>query len=117
MINIARRVRHTPRNKGHGQALPEFAIIAPVLILLIMGILDFGRGIYAYSAVSNAARMGARTAIVNQNPVDISGRAAGQATGLGIDPTAPCTATWVCVTSRTRCRTQTARAFTARLKS
>ena len=86
------------RHRSRGQGLAEFALVAPILILLIVGVLDFGRAIYAANAVANAARMGARTAIVNQNVPDISTRAAGQATALGIDPAAPCTATTgICV--------------------
>ncbi|HEX8975514.1 MAG TPA: TadE family protein [Solirubrobacteraceae bacterium] len=70
-----------------GQALTEFALVVPILLILFMGILDFGRAVYAYNAVSNAAREGARTAIVNQNATDIRTRAAAQATALGIDTT------------------------------
>ena len=43
-----------------GQALVEFAVAVPILILLVAGVLELGRG-YAYSlAVSDAARDGAR---------------------------------------------------------
>lgn len=74
-----------------GQSLVEFALILPVLVLIIMGLFDFGRAVYAYNAVSNAAREGARLLIVNQQ-VDGGGvylaarEAAGQATALGLDP-------------------------------
>ena len=36
----------------------EFALIAPVLLLMLVGILDLGRAINAYVTVSNAAREG-----------------------------------------------------------
>jgi Flp pilus assembly protein TadG len=52
-----------------------------------MAVLDFGRAIYAYNAISNAAREGGRTAIVNQTLTAIRDRAAAQATAVGIDPT------------------------------
>lgn len=77
-----------------GQSLVEFALILPVLILIFMGIVDFGRAIYAYNSVSNAAREGARTGIVNQG-TGAGGaylaaiEAANQATALGLDPTDP----------------------------
>lgn len=74
------------RPRGEGQALTEFALILPVLLLALMIILDFGRAIYAYNAISNAARIGGRTAIVNQTPTEIRARAIAQATALGIDP-------------------------------
>ena len=57
----------------------------------MMGILDFGRAVFAYNTIANASREGARVAIVDQT-VDGGGveagalRAASQATGLGLDP-------------------------------
>src|SRR2546425_2938342 len=45
-----------------GQALVEFAIALPILILLVAGVLELGRG-YSYAvATSDAARDGARYA-------------------------------------------------------
>lgn len=77
-------------SQNRGQSLVEFALILPVLVLLLMGVFDFGRAIYAFNAVSNAAREGARTAIVDQSsasgvPVAAT-EAANQATALGLDP-------------------------------
>ena len=53
------------RKKRSGQALVEIAILLPVLLLLLMLILDLGRGIYYYSVIHNAAREGARYGIVH----------------------------------------------------
>ena len=83
--------RHRGRTLGRGQSLVEFALIAPVLILLLLGLFDFGRAIYALNAISNAAREGARVAIVDQTvtggvPVAAT-EAANQATALGLNPT------------------------------
>jgi hypothetical protein len=74
------------RGDRRGQALVEFALILPILVLLLVGIFDFGRAIYAYSTVNNAARQGARLAIVDQTVTHIQDRAASEATNLGIDP-------------------------------
>jgi len=74
-----------------GQSLVEFALVLPALLLIFMGILDFGRAVFAYNSLSNAARDGARVAIVDQS-TDVGGvpagatEAANQATGLGLDP-------------------------------
>jgi len=86
-------------SRERGQTLVEFAIVIPLVLLLFMGVFDFGRAIYAYNSVSNAAREGSRTAIVNQNVNDITNRAADQATALGLDRTsASCSAeSGVCV--------------------
>jgi Flp pilus assembly protein TadG len=50
-----------------GQALAEFALIMPILFLLIAGILGFGRAYNIQQVVVDAAREGARAAVV-QNP-------------------------------------------------
>jgi Flp pilus assembly protein TadG len=56
-----------PSSPGSGQALVEFALILPVILLLIFGVVDAGRLIFTYNTVSNASRDGARVAIVNQS--------------------------------------------------
>src|SRR5256714_11196273 len=45
------------------QAIVEFAIIAPILLLLIFGVVDFGRVIYVYATINQAVNEGARSAI------------------------------------------------------
>ncbi|WP_461048887.1 TadE family protein [Terrabacter koreensis] len=46
----------------------EFAIVLPVLFVVIAGIVDFGRYFFAQIEVTNAAREGARVAIVTRGP-------------------------------------------------
>ena len=43
-----------------GQELIEFALIIPIMALIVFGTLDIGRAVYYYSTMSNAAREGAR---------------------------------------------------------
>ena len=45
------------------QSIVEFALIAPVLLLLLFGIIDFGRLIYVYSTLNQAVNEGARVAV------------------------------------------------------
>lgn len=52
------------RHAQRGAALPEAAIIISVLLLLIFGIIDFGRAFYTYGLTAQLARQGARWAIV-----------------------------------------------------
>jgi len=80
LVGRARRGTHRSR----GQGLVEFALVLPVMLFLFMILFDFGRAIYAYSTVSDAARQGVRLAIVNQTTPTIQSTAAGAATGLGI---------------------------------
>jgi Flp pilus assembly protein TadG len=47
-----------------GQSMVELALILPVIILLLFGILEFGRIFYSYIVITNAAREGARIGAV-----------------------------------------------------
>ena len=49
---------------GHGQSLVEFAMVLPILLILIFGIIDFGMGLRSYISLTNATREGARFAAV-----------------------------------------------------
>jgi hypothetical protein len=55
------------------QGLVEFAIIAPILLLLTFGIIDFGRGLYFYITLQQAANEGARVAVRASYFIDQSG--------------------------------------------
>jgi len=58
---------------NRGQALVEFALMLPVLMLLIIGMMEFGLIINQYMVVTEAAREGARSAAVgNSNTTIIS---------------------------------------------
>ena len=70
-----------------GQAMVEFALVIPIFLLMIFGILDLGRAVYAYSTLNNAAREGARVALVDQTLSHIQTIASGHAVGLGVQPT------------------------------
>jgi hypothetical protein len=50
---------------GSGQALSEFALVFPLFLLLVLLIVDVARAIYVYAVISDAAREGARYAIVH----------------------------------------------------
>jgi hypothetical protein len=53
------------RPGSRGQALAEFALASTVFLLLLMGLVDFGRAIFIYNGVSQAAREIARTTSVH----------------------------------------------------
>lgn len=50
-----------PRRKSRAQSLVEFTLVAPLLLLIVAVTIDFARVVYTYSAISAAARNGART--------------------------------------------------------
>lgn len=53
------------RRRRRGQAMVEFALVAPLFFLLLFGIIEAGRFIFYYETLNNATREGARYAIVN----------------------------------------------------
>jgi hypothetical protein len=54
-----------------GQSLVEFSLVIPLFLLLLIAVFDLGRGVFAYNTLTNAAREGARMAIVNQDTATI----------------------------------------------
>jgi hypothetical protein len=68
---------------GRGQGLVEFAIVFPIFLLVLFGLFDIGRAVFSYNEITNAAREGARLAIVNQDPGALDDRIASQTSGVG----------------------------------
>ncbi|HOU10162.1 MAG TPA: pilus assembly protein, partial [Clostridiales bacterium] len=53
------------RKREDGQSALEFALILPILLIVVCGIIDFGWLLFNQLAVSNTARESARFAVVN----------------------------------------------------
>jgi Flp pilus assembly protein TadG len=85
------------RKSQRGAAALEFALVFPVLLLLLVGIVDFGMLMSTQSVVANAAREGARTAALSNNAMAAQGavnRAIADlpgATNIGTTVTVGCT--------------------------
>jgi Flp pilus assembly protein TadG len=57
-----------PRHrKSRGQAMVEFSLLAGLMMLLLMGIFDFGRAIAVYINIAEAAHEGARQLVLRSN--------------------------------------------------
>lgn len=54
------------RQRSLGQSLVEFAMVIPVFLLILFGMIDIGRYIYLATAFNQAAREGARFGSVEQ---------------------------------------------------
>ncbi len=71
--------------RDNGQELAELALVLPVLLLVMFSILEFGNIIFAYNAVSNVAREGARYGVAH--PTDRVGiEATARAASTGLNP-------------------------------
>jgi Flp pilus assembly protein TadG len=75
---------HPQACRTRGQAMVEFTLILPLLLLLILGIYQFGQTYADYIQVTNAARDGGRKALVSRS----------DASGVADAVTAAKNATW-----------------------
>lgn len=53
------------RRKRRGAAAVEFALVAPLFILLVFGMIEFGRMVMVQQVITNASREGARQAVLD----------------------------------------------------
>ncbi|MEH7112643.1 TadE family protein [Neobacillus niacini] len=67
-----------------GQSLVEFALILPLLILLLFGIVDFGRTFHAYLTIDHAGREAARAASIGKDDTQVKSTAVTDAVGIGL---------------------------------
>ena len=77
------------RKKERGAVAVEMAILLPLLLLILLGIVEFGRALNVQVSLTQAAREGARYAAVHykDGSLDVAGTALGSApslAGLGV---------------------------------
>jgi Flp pilus assembly protein TadG len=96
------RLRKLHRAENGTQTV-EFALLLPVLLLLIFGMIDFGRGYFSWLIITNGAREGARAASVGKPLTTISTRVQAAVTGLPVGSvttgTCPTTAGALCISA------------------
>ncbi len=71
--------------KENGQALVEFALVAPLLFLILFGIVQFGIAYKNSLALTDAVRAGARKASVSRQAPDPAGAATSAVLGAATD--------------------------------
>jgi Flp pilus assembly protein TadG len=69
-MNAERRIRDE-----RGQTMAEFAIVLPVLVVLLFAVIQFGILFNNFVTLTDAVRAGARTAAVSRNDADPTGAA------------------------------------------
>ena len=62
------------QRRERGASAVEFAIILPLMLLMIGGITDFGRAYYTQITLTNATREGARAAVVGVDATGVQAR-------------------------------------------
>ena len=58
--------RHFGKNTERGSTLVEFSIAATVFLTVMFGVIEFGRALWTHNALTDAARRGARYAVVHK---------------------------------------------------
>lgn len=92
------------RGRRRGDAVVEFVLVAPMLLVVMLGILEVGRLVDAWLVVHNAAREGARVAAAapyGADPATMATQSAQAYLASGLAPRADIAATFVTVPSLT----------------
>jgi len=96
-----KHMRNTRIGSEQGQTMTEFALILPIFIALLFGIIQFGIAFNNYVTLTDAARAGARKAAVSRSSSDPAGdcKAAVLAAAPNLDqtklaPTVQCSSSW-----------------------
>jgi Flp pilus assembly protein TadG len=103
-------------NGESGAVLIEFAFALPLLLLLILGMFDFGFAFQRYEVLTNAAREGARVAVLpGYGTADVQNRVAAYLTAGGVPDTPTTTVDAVVVSPCAGCAPFNAVAVTVKV--
>jgi Flp pilus assembly protein TadG len=91
-LRFVGRIRAAREQEDRGAAVLEFALVAPVFILILVGIIEFGRAYNVSIAMQGAAREGARALALGRSATDVA-NITRNSTNVRIDGIAqtPCT--------------------------
>jgi Flp pilus assembly protein TadG len=79
-------MRHRVDRRTRGQSLVEFALVLPIIVVVLLGLLDLGRAVFSYNTLAQAARQANRTAMVDQDVDRVKAVAVASAATLGLGP-------------------------------
>src|SRR3954468_21572376 len=82
-------LRHSPLRDERGQATVEFALVLPILCVLLFGIVQFGLAFNRYLTLTDAVRAGARQAAVSRLLADPAGATRSRVLGAAEGVKAP----------------------------
>jgi len=77
---------HVPTRPRRAAAVVEFAVVAPLLFALVLGIIEFGRAMMVLELLNNAARAGCRAGVLNgSSNTDVNSAITTALTGSGVN--------------------------------
>src|SRR5450759_5412925 len=88
--HVRRDQRQMMKRHGTGQALVEFALVIPLFLIVVFGVLDLGRGVWAMDTAAHAASEATRFAIVHGGSAGTDCHVGPLAKPVTIAPTATC---------------------------
>ena len=87
--------RHAIKTNEKGQTMVEMAIVLPVLLVILIGIVQFGIAFNNYLTLTDAARAGARKAVVSHSASTCISQVRASASDLKqSDLTVGCSSSW-----------------------
>jgi Flp pilus assembly protein TadG len=98
-----RRLSKCCQGTDRGSTAVEFALLLPILLLMVFGLIDFGRALNAQITLTQAAREGARVAALGQQNSVVASRVSQAGTGLGALTVTMCGSTVTSGTTQSCC--------------
>jgi Flp pilus assembly protein TadG len=83
---LVRRIIYRLKKGDRGASIIEFAILLPLLLTLVIGIIEFGWILTGYITITGAAREGARVAVVDGDYVQAVYNHTESMPALEVDP-------------------------------
>ena len=87
MTGFSRLARPGSWRNDHGTATLEFAVGAPLILILAVGVIQMGMALFAQAGLRSAVESGARYATIYPTPTDTQIAALAMQSAYGIDPT------------------------------
>jgi len=81
LYQLSKKLRRSKR----GQSLVEIALILPILLIILFGILEFGRVFHSYLVITHAAREGARYGIISKDVDEIKQKVQDASPGITLN--------------------------------
>ena len=86
---MLRSASTAPRSRRRAAAIVELAVVLPLLLTVILGIVEFGRAMMVSNLLTSAAREGAReAALPDRNDAEVKPVVVNRLTGAGVPATA-----------------------------
>ena len=95
MLHFTTWTRRSRRERERGVAAVEFALVVPILMTIVIGIVEYGMAINFRTQLNNATQIAARSYAIDRNWTTARANVTGLAPTATVTKTIDCTATTV----------------------